>query len=153
MVCAAEADQFAKKVLKESQRKDEANLGYENIYNNAASVSILYRCCRDLEDVNKSAFPSPEEIRRRLTADEVGVLVSAYLQLQAEVGPIVANMSSEEMDAFLKRLAEDGEAIAPLYFLSPDMKNHLLAYSASLLSSLLTATSSAGLPPEVNEAE
>jgi hypothetical protein len=155
MACTGEADRFAKKMLREAQRKDETNLGYETIYSNEVAVQVLYRACRDVNDHSKPAFPLPVELRDKLSADEVGALFALYCSVQVELGPIVTRMSKEEMEAWVKALVEGGQ-YDPFPLLSLETQHHLLNFMASQLVSFWTRTSSAGsLPgdlPEESEA-
>lgn len=143
----AEADRFTKKLLQDPQKRDEANLGYQHTFSNEVAVQILHRVCRDVKDLNKPAFPSPKLMRQHFTADEIGVMFSEYLTVQLELGPIVAEMSEEEMEAWVKRLAAGGSAY-PLGLLSSEMQARLVLYMAHQLQSFWTATSSVGLPPD-----
>ncbi len=151
MICAAEAARVAKELLKD-QRKDDPSLGYDNVYNNAASVEILARACRDANDVTRPAFPSPKLLRQNMTADEIAILTRLYLQVQSELGPIIAYMSAEEEEAWIRRLAEGGTAF-PLSLLSSEAHEHLTLSLASRLFRSLTSTSSPGSPPEESSNE
>lgn len=142
------AEHYAKRLLREEQRASEANLGYQTLFENAASIELLYRACRDAENLDRPAFMSPDDMRRILSMDEVACLVEAYNQMQAETSPIVSNMTSEEMDAWLLRIKEAGETMLPLYSLSSAMKNDLLMRSASLLFDSQTDSSLSGSQPE-----
>lgn len=152
MVCAAAAEDFARKTILRDKgaaipKGDEARQGYDDIYKNAAAIEVLYRACRKVDDHTKPAFPSPTQMRAELSVDEVGVLFDHYLSTQAELGPIVARMSKEEVDAFVDRLMASGDRF-PLDLLSPDLLKTLLLSMASRLHSLLTVTSSPGSRPE-----
>jgi hypothetical protein len=151
MAANAEADRFTKKLLKDPQRKEETNLGYEHTYANEVAVQVLYRACRDAKDIQKPAFPSPTSIRAKLSTDEVGVLFSNYTTVQFEVGPIVASMSSEEREAWILRLEEAGSTF-PLDSLSWEEKRVLLPFMASRLVDCWTAMCSLGKPPDVSPA-
>ncbi len=139
----AEADRFTKKLMQDPQKRDEANLGYQHTYANEVAVQILARVCRDFNDVTKPAFPSPKLIRQYLTVDEVGVLFSQYLTVQLELGPIVADMSEEEMEAWIRKIASGGSAY-PFAGLSSDLQNRLVLFMAVRLLPSLTDTSSVG---------
>lgn len=147
-----EADRFTKSLLKEAQRKDDANLGYHHTYANETAVQVLFRACRDANNLQKAAFPSPTQLRQQLTADEVGVLFNSYLRVQSEVGPIAAYMTEDEMNAWLERLGEGGSAF-PLDLVSWEMRDRLLMHSASLLCKYWKDTSSAGSPPETTPSD
>lgn len=152
MACTSEADKFAKKLLKDAQRKDDTNLGYEAIYSNEVAVQVLYRACRDIEDPAKATFPSPLVLRDKLAADEVGALFALYCQVQVELGPIVSRMSEEEMEAWIVRL-EAGGAAEPFAFFSLETQLRLVNFMASLIVKSWTVTRSAGLPLDVPEPE
>ncbi len=111
-------------------------------------MQVLYRACKSPEDINKSAFPSPKQMRELLTTDEIGVLFNQYCTVQSELGPIRAHMSKEEMDAMVLRLQEGGSAF-PFDTLSWEQQRTLVLSLASQVVSCWTAISSAGLPLEV----
>jgi len=147
MLSAAAAEQFARRLMKEVPKSDDARRGYDDLYNNAAAIEILFRACRRKDELDKPFFPAPELIRRTLTIDEVSVLMTHYLTAQAEMGPIVAHLSQEEMDALIKRLAEGGSRF-PLDLLSSEALKTLAFSMACRLHSFSTVTSSVGLPPD-----
>lgn len=141
MACSASADAVAKKLLKETPKSDERSRGYEDIYQNAAAVEVLFRVCRKKDNLEQPFFPSPDMIRRHLTTDEIALLFTHYLSLQAELGPIVARMEKGEMDDLIAQLVASGSRF-PLDSLSPEtlknlaisMVSHLHAYSTGIYS-------------------
>lgn len=141
---AAAADRVAKLVLKQKQIAGEENIGYKSVYNNAASVEILYRACRDHNDIGRPAFPSPSHLRK-ISVDELGVLMRHYLTLQYEIGPIIGSLSKEEMDAWIARLVEGGQQF-PLDLLSSEATTDLLMYMARRLYKSPTDNTSVGTP-------
>lgn len=149
MAANAEADRYTKQLLKDPQRKDEANLGYHHTYTNEVAVQVLFRAARDPENIERPAFPSPGLIRQKLTTDEIGVLFSNYCTVQAELGPIRAQMTKEEADALILRLAEGGSAF-PLDSYSWDSQRHLAVSMASRLVACWTAMCSLGSPPDAS---
>jgi hypothetical protein len=92
-------------------------------------------------------FPTPKLLRTQLTQDEVGVLMNLYLTAQAELGPIVARMTDADVDAYVSRLVEAGNAV-PLAFLSSEALNDLVMHLAYRLQPSTTDTSSPGEPPD-----
>lgn len=146
IAASAEADQVAKKVLKDPQRQGEANIGYENVYNNEATIQVLYRACRDVKDVMRPAFPSASMLRKHLSVDEISVLAVHYMQVQSAVGPIVASMTADEEKLWIGRLADAGD-VFPISVLSPREMERLLLSMACQLRNCWTATSSAGSAP------
>ena len=148
MAANGEADRFTKALMKDPQKREEANLGYHHTFTNDLAVQILWRACRDPQDLKRPIFPAPNLMRKELSTDEVGVLFASYLTVQAEVGPIVAHMSEAEIEAFILRLKEGGSAF-PFDSLSWEQQRVLVSSMASRLVSCWTAMSYAGLPLDV----
>lgn len=151
MAANADADRFTKALLKDPQKKEEANLGYQHTFTNEVAVQVLHRACRDPKSENfaRPAFPSPKLMRQHLSTDEIGVLFSQYCTVQAELGPIRAFMSKEEHEALILRIAEGGSAF-PFDSLSWEQQRTLVLSMASQLARCWTAMSSAGLPLDVS---
>jgi hypothetical protein len=149
MAANAEADRYTKQLLKDPQRKEEANLGYHHTFTNEVAIQVLFRACRDVDDIKRPAFPSPSRMRERLTTDETGVLFSNYCTVQSELGPIRAHMTKEEADALILRLAAGGSAY-PLDSYSLEEQRTLLVSTASRLVNCWTAMCSLGLQPDVS---
>ncbi len=149
MAANAEADRWTKKLLRDPQLKDQANLGYHHTYTNEVAVQVLYRACRDPKDIDRPAFPSPAEMRKKLSTDEIGVLFNHYCTVQSEIGPIVAHMTSEEREAWILRLQEGGSAF-PFDSLSWEQQRTLVVFMASRLVSCWMAMCSHGSPPDVS---
>lgn len=144
MICTAAAEEFARKHIKDG-KKDE--LGYERLYMDAVCVEVLFRACRDAEDPERPAFPTPKAIREKLTTEECAKLFEHYLTVQLELGPTVITMSDEEMEAWIDRLVEGGSAF-PFDSLSSDLQKIVLLHMAYQLRSSPTDTSSVGSQPE-----
>jgi hypothetical protein len=148
MASNAEADRWTKKLLKDPQQKDQANLGYHHTYANEVAIQVLWRACRNAKDVTRAAFPSPNAMRAALSTDEVGVLFANYTTLQQEIGPIVAYMTAEEQEGFILRLHAGGSAF-PFDSLSWEQQRTLVSGTASRLVSCWMAMCSVGLPLDV----
>lgn len=140
------AEATVKGLLKESAKKDEANLGYQNLFANELAVQQLWRACRNPKNLERPAFPSPKAMRMRVTSDEIGVLYNHFLTTQVELGPIVTRLEEDEYEAWVRRLAEGGQAF-PFDSLSWDLRTILVRTMASQLVAYWTVTSSAGSPP------
>ncbi len=147
MAANAEADRFTKKLLKDPQLKDQANLGYHHTYTNEVAIQVLYRACRTT-DLKRPAFPSPNLMRGQFSTDEIGVLFHQYCTVQSELGPIVANMSPEEFEGYILRLQAAGSAY-PFDTLSWEQQRILVLGMASQLVNCWMAMFSAGLQPDV----
>lgn len=139
----AAAEQRMRTLFKDENKKDEVNLGYQHSFANELAVQHLWRACRDPDDLNKPAFPSPKAMSIQFTGDEIGVLYNHYLTVQSEVGPITAYMSDEEYEAWVRRIAEAGNS-DPFDSLSWDLQRTLVVSMASQLASYWTDTSSVG---------
>lgn len=146
-IIAAKADAatYARQLIKEKVSRDEYVEGYQQVWDDASAVEVLWRAARRPEDTRHPAFPTPSAARQRLTSDELAVLMNQYAQVQHELGPIVANMTEPEMEAWLKRLEEGGSA-DPLAFCSSEQLRALVMYSAFRLHKSETGSSSDGEP-------
>jgi hypothetical protein len=150
MAAAAAAEKTTRRLLKDSlPGKDEKSEGYDNVYNNAAVIEVLYRACRHPEDIARPFFPAKEAIGDVLTGDELAILMNHYFTVQVELGPIVGQMTNDEVDAWIKKLSEGGSSSQ--YFLNSlsreALKGFLIAM-ASQLASYKTDISSATTPQE-----
>lgn len=141
--CMANAQRAAKEYLKGDTDAKQGNLGYEDIYRNELTFELIYNCCRDPNDINRPVFLHPKLTRKFLTTDELAVLLDAYHLFRSESGPIISEMTVEEMDAWIAKLREGGSRV-PLARLSGEAKSDLILY---LLEKLSTLTGSAGSPP------
>lgn len=144
---AAAAQNITQKIVKEVPKKEDAQRGYDDVYDNVAAAEVLWRACRKPGNLLVPAFPSPTELRARLTVDEVGALLNHYYAVMADLGPVTAGMGSEEMDALVERIAKSGERF-PLDLLSPGLLRTLAFSLACRLYTLQRDKSSAGSQPE-----
>lgn len=149
MAANAAADKFTKELLKDPQKKDEANLGYHHTYTNEVAVQVLYRACRDPNDEKRPAFPSPGLMRQKFSTDQIGVMFHSFCTIQSELGPIRAHLTKEETEALLFRLVEGGSAF-PFDSCSWEQQRTLVLSTASQLVSCWMAMFSAGLPLDVS---
>ncbi len=122
MAANAEADKFTKALLKAPQKRDEANFGYQDTFANEVAVQILSRVCRDPNNLEKPAFPSPKLMRQHLTADE-------------------------EMEGWIRRIASGGSAF-PFAGLSSEAQLTLVLFMARRIANFQTEKSSAGSPQD-----
>lgn len=144
MASASAAEKLVREHLKEAKKDD---LGYERLFSDAYCVEVLFRACRDVDNEQRSMFPSPKHIRQALTTEECAMLFQHYLTVSVELGPIVVNMTDAEYESWIDRLVEGGSAF-PFDLLSSDLQRILILYTASQLRSLQTGKSFAGLQQE-----
>lgn len=145
------AASIAAEKLVRTELKEGGSLGYEAAFGNASAIEILFRACRDVNDLTRQVFPSTKEMRRVLTTEECGVLFEAYMSLTATIGPIISHLTQAEADAWIDRLVEGGSH-DPLGFFSSAGLRTLLRGAVSRLAKSPTPRSSAGSPPESPDA-
>lgn len=146
IAAAASAERRARAVLKDAlPRREDAQLGYDDVYNNLAACEILFRACKDVSDptLKRPAFKTPDELGNGFSNDEIAALHHDYLTVKYECGPIIGSMTPEEVDAWVEMLAKGASAI-PLDRLSWGAIGTLVVSMASRLWSLQTAKSSPG---------
>lgn len=144
--CNAAAEVYAKRQLKDLRiEKGSRADGYANLFSDEICVQILCKAVREPEEPHGALFPSPRTAALTLTQMEFGELMASYFTVQNELGPVVASMTSEEMEAFITRLVE-GARCFPLARCSSDALSTLVRHMASRLFPSLTATSSHGSP-------
>ena len=147
ITASVETERFTKRVIKDMPKQDDARRGYDDCYNNQAACEILFRASKVAEDISQSFFPSTEQIRKHLTPDEIGVLFRSYLLVQDEVGPIVAKLSDEETEAWIKRLQDAGSKV-PLAVLSWGAVSDLACTLASRIAKSATVNGLPGSQPD-----
>lgn len=149
MLATTATDTYVRKLMKDNNSlpgKDEASGGYATLYENRASLQILFRASKRADDLTKPFFPTVDTIGAKLTTDEIGVLMMHYLRVQSELGPISGEMNQETVDAWIERLAVGGSAF-PLGFLSLGAQSTLMISMASRLWASRTASASPGSQP------
>lgn len=127
--CVVEAERYVNSKLGIT-KIDERASGYKTVFDTASATECLFLSARSADDVGVKFFPSSQAIRDVLTADETGVLMQAYGQMTAEMGPIISTMNEKDMEAWLERLALGADIVNPFWLLSSEQKNDLLKYSA-----------------------
>jgi len=145
--CVIAAEAFTRKMLKEIPKKDDMSQGYKDLFDTRAAAEILYRACYRHNDLNKKFFPTVDAINKKLTIDQISVLYAQYMIVQAEIGPIVAEMSQEELDAWTAKIAEGGSAHF-LGFLTSAAQSQLIVSMARQLLTLQTDKCSATSSPD-----
>ena len=144
MTARASADTQAKFVLRGESRPGD--LGYHEIYYDEVAVQILWSAARNPAHLEFPVFDKPEDIRRKLTTDEITQLVAAYNAFRIDRGPFVSQLSEPELEAWLKVLME-GASRVPLAQLSGEALTDLILFLVSKLRGSPTGTTSAGSPP------
>lgn len=138
----------ANNVAKELVGKDAkvGDLAYEEIYNDELTVQLLCMACRVPDDPKWPSFPSIGKVRSTLTTDEFAVLATAYANYRRDTMPILAELSPDEMELWIRRVQEGAER-APLALLSGPALTDLVMYLVSKLPGTSpTPSGSAGSP-------
>lgn len=134
--------------------KDEQSKAYEDIYTMERCVQLLLRAVRNPENINQPFFSKASQIRDNLTGDEIGILLNHYITIQGTLGPIISNLTEEEMEDWIKKLAEGGSSSKHfLDLFSLDALKDLLIIMASQLVSYKTDTSLPNLQPTESRTE
>lgn len=140
-----EASRETKKLFGEDAIR--GNLAYEEELEEQKALHLLQLSCRQPEDPRFPTFRRAAEVREALTDDEITVALTAYAQFRRESGPIISELTPEEMEAWVKVLMEGGSRF-PLARCSGEVLIDLTMYLASKLRASATGTSSAGSPPD-----
>jgi hypothetical protein len=122
---------------------DRDSPAYQERYNNIAAKHFLFAACRDTENPKLPFFPTPDHVGEVLTNSEIAVLHLNYRTFENEFGPIIANLSGDELDRWIERLALSAKEGA--YFLdriSSVAQTQLLMSMASQLWTYRTDKSS-----------
>jgi len=118
--------------------------GYALTFEDAVTVELLWRSCRDATDPEKSAFPSPQAMRERITSQEIGTLFETATRVWQEIGPLIPSLSTEEYESWIERLIKGGEEADPFDWVSRAGLRALLTCSIERLKKLQTEGSSPG---------
>lgn len=148
----ASAEAFVRRILKDQKSmptSGEPRTSYEDMIESRRALEVLFRSCKQPENLEKGFFPAVESIAARLTVDEVAVLVLNYNRVKSELGPVDSEMGPEERDAWIEKLAKGG-SMFPFDSLSMGAQSALILYMANRLWSSRTDSSTPGSPPDGN---
>jgi len=146
-VARAQADIAAREIMgKGAPRGTELSFGYEDIYRNELAIQLVAMACRDADDPKFPVFPSAKSARQALTTDELGVLSTAYEQFRVESGPMLSDMTLDEMEAWASKLQEGGASFGPLSYWPGETLRAFIKFLVSKLKTSLTDTGSSGSP-------
>jgi hypothetical protein len=151
MVCRSAAEEYARLQLKE-RAPQHTSLGYQDLYRDACVVEFVYRACRSFSNPKIPFAPSSQALRQWFFPDELLVLYDAAQLFQTECGPILVQMTEEETEAWVQRLAE-GASRVPLALLSSEARIALILSMAARLAKSSTGSGSPGSPPSASSTE
>jgi hypothetical protein len=87
-------------------RKNETSSMRDAFAQNRYVNELLFRACRNVDDVSKPFFPSLDEIDSLIYPDESAYLVREFGKFQADFGPI--GLTNDEMDMWIHKLIIGG---------------------------------------------
>ena len=146
-VARAQADIAAREIMgKGAPKGNELSFGYEDIYRNELAIQLTALACRDVEDPKFPLFPSAKHARQALTTDELGLLAQSYERFRVESGPMLSDMTVEEMEAWIAALKEGGTSF-PLARLTSGALTDLVMHLVTTRATSSTPTGSVGSPP------
>lgn len=138
---AAAAAKYCAELLGELK---DAGQGYASVYTVAAASENLARSIRRADDLSKAFFPSSKAAREVLSPDESDCLVEAYATFQADLSPIEGGMTEAQVDAWMARIVEGANEVAPFFRLSSGAKNKLIVRLAQRLWASLNGSTTPG---------
>lgn len=153
IAAAATAEKITRRLLRDEKgnfpSKDDISKGYDTVFNTESSLEILWRSCKHPQDETlRTPFFKTRESIGSLTADQIGVLMHHYYHVQAELGPIMASLGSEEeMEGWISTLARAGN-LYPLDSLSWGALMTLVGFLVRRVFGSPTASSSSISPPD-----
>jgi len=145
----AAAEKYTRKTLGDAgalPARGEPAEGYSTMFANRASVEVLVRACRKVDNMALPFFPGADALAKNLTLDEIDVLFAAYAAVRYELGPIIKAMTETEYDAWIEVLGK-GASSVPLAPMTSDLRSLLLLRMARDLWTSRTGNSSLGDQP------
>ena len=130
-------------------REGEASEGYKELYRDFLTYNILFRACRNKDNIDKPVFPTLTDVAKHLGVDEAGILINHYYTTQLNKGLVIVNMTKDDMETNLKKIIDAGTD--PSFFFnsfSSEMLKTFLSFTVSQLRSLQTDKSSPGSQQE-----
>lgn len=144
----AGAQKLVDRIFKDSANK-AFDAGYKEVYNSASAQEILYRACKDPNDLKKPFFPSKESIGDALSIDQVSILLNHYFMLSDQYGPVISTMNEKELEEYIRLLAEGGQRSAN--FLNSFSQGALITLLVYMASQLSTSQTDKSLPTSQQE--
>ena len=121
----------------EKVKIDQQSPYYRARHDNICAKYFLWRALRDPENPNLPLFPTPEQVERFLSNNQVATLEMVYRQLE-DYGPKLANMTIEDFERWVDKLATaaEGDFGSFLGRILPVAQIQLLMYQARELTLL-----------------
>ncbi len=87
--------------------KKDISIIKDTLFHSRYYAELLFRCCRNIDDVNKPFFPSLDAIDKLITEEESQYILTEFSNFQCLLNPI--GLDSDEMDMWLERLTIGGK--------------------------------------------
>lgn len=122
LIISISTERFVRKFFKDSDtelpKNGEASNGYETSYENKAAIEILFKVCKNPDDLTIPFFKNPDDMSSNLTTEEIAYLMRLYGHVRTQLSPMKYDLSNEEIDAWIDRI-EAEQRIYMLDSLSP----------------------------------
>lgn len=129
--------------------KSEISKGYDELYRQFCAEGIIFRSCKNPENLSRAFFPSVDVILSALSVDEIAILLNHYYSVQIEMGPVIADLDENETKMWMQRMVEGGtQARFLLNSFSLEALKELISSMASQLKILQTDKSLPGVQQE-----
>lgn len=116
---------------------DKDSPAQSSMYNEFLASSILFRSCRDEKNISMPIFPNKDWIQKKLTTDEIGILMNHYYTLMYKFGPVKHIASEDELKQYLMAMQAGG--VADPSFLLNSFSSDLLKIFVVFLADQLKA--------------
>ncbi|MCK9357686.1 MAG: hypothetical protein M0R22_11180 [Dehalococcoidia bacterium] len=144
-LCRSDAERYATALMERPNKEKPNQFAWNENYQSALFVEVLYRSLRENDDLSKPLFRSPDEIRHHLSDDECVHLYEAYSAFQQTHGPLFRVLTGDEVDEWIEVLAEGADHY-PFELCSRGQLVALVVSLASQIRTSRTGGSSSGTP-------
>jgi hypothetical protein len=115
-------ERFVRKFFKDSEtdlpKDGEASAGYKMIFEQKSALEILFKVCRNPDDMSVAFFKNPDDMATNLTTEEIGFLFKHYGHVRSMLSPTQYDLSKEDVDALIYRIDTE-QAVYMLDRVSP----------------------------------
>ena len=145
------AAQETRKLLKDETVKNvEPDIAWKSVWNDRLIVHTLFQCMRNVNDVSKPFFPTPEALGKLLVGDEAAIVWNKYTEYKLKSNKIIAEMNKEEYAEVLKAVIKEGVNYDFLDLLTLEMLKGVISGLALQVRDLQTIISRSSLQPETS---
>jgi len=106
----------------------KGSVAYEEVYDDQRALGTIHLATRQPDSPEFPVFQTLAEVRENLTDDEAGIVLSAYSIFRKEIGPVISELTPDEMEAWIEVL-ERGVSRFPLSRFTGEALMDLLMYA------------------------